>query len=66
MSKKIKRLLLLVALTIIPLQVNAASANVSVSGSSTAVVGNKITLTVKLSSGTSIGSWQMMLDYGEN
>lgn len=63
MSKKIKRLLLLVALTIIPLQVNAASANVSVSGSSTAVVGNKITLTVKLSSGTSIGSWQMMLDY---
>lgn len=63
MNKKIKRLLLLVALIIIPLQVNAASANISVSGSSTAVVGNKITLTVRLSSGTNIGSWQMMLDY---
>ena len=65
--KKIKSILLLISLLLfIPNVVNAASANISVTGSSSAVVGNKITLTVKLSSNTPIGSWQMLLDYNSS
>lgn len=65
--KKIKSILLLISLLLfIPNVVSAASANISVTGSSSAVVGNKITLTVKLSSNTPIGSWQMLLDYNSS
>lgn len=65
--KRIKGFLLLISLLLfIPNMVNASSANISVTGSSSAVVGNKITLTVKLSSGTPIGSWQMLLDYNSS
>ena len=65
--KKIKSILLLISLLLfIPNLVSAASANISVTGSSSAVVGNKITLTVKLSSNTPIGSWQMLLDYNSS
>ena len=65
--KKIKSILLLISLLLfIPNVVNAASANISVTGSSSAVVGNKITLMVKLSSNTPIGSWQMLLDYNSS
>lgn len=65
--KRIKSILLLISLLLfIPNVVNAASANISVTGSSSAVVGNKITLTVKLSSNTPIGSWQMLLDYNSS
>lgn len=65
--KKIKILLLgLVCALLIPIEANAASGSIGVSGSSTAVVGNKITITVTLSSGTSIGSWQMDLNYDKN
>lgn len=65
--KRIKSVLLLISLLLfIPNIVNAASANISVTGSSSAVVGNKITLTVKLSSNTPIGSWQMLLDYNSS
>ena len=62
--KKIKLLLwgFMVAL-MMPCMVNAASGTISVSGSSTAVVGNKVTVTVTLKSGTAIGSWQMDLNY---
>ena len=65
--KKIKSILLLISLLLfIPNVVNAASATISVTGSSSAVVGNKITLMVKLSSNTPIGSWQMLLDYNSS
>lgn len=65
--KRIKSLLIIVGLIVFfPSVVNAASANISVTGSSSAVVGNKITLTVKLSSNTPIGSWQMLLDYNSS
>ena len=62
--KKIKFLLLgfLVAI-LIPNVAYAASGSISVSGSSSAVVGNRVTVTVTLSSSTSIGSWQMDLNY---
>ena len=62
--KKIKFLLLgfLVAI-LIPNVAYAASGSISISGSSSAVVGNRVTVTVTLSSSTSIGSWQMDLNY---
>ncbi len=64
---KLKYLLItLLALIIVPLSVNAASGTVKVTGSSQVVVGNKITLTVTLSSSTSIGSWQMNLSYDDD
>ena len=49
-----------------PSMVSAASGSISVSGSSSAVVGNKVTVTVTLSSSTSIGSWQMALNYDKS
>lgn len=65
--KKIKILLIaMIALLITPLTVNAASGSVKVSGSSTVVEGNRVTVTVTLSSGTPIGSWQMNLNYDKN
>lgn len=65
--KKIKILLVaLVCTLLIPSMVSAASGSISVSGSSSAVVGNKVTVTVTLSSSTSIGSWQMALNYDKS
>ena len=55
------------ALIVVPLSVNAASGTIKVTtGSSQVVVGNRITLTVTLSSSTAIGSWQMDLNYDRN
>ena len=65
--KKLKYLVLtIITLLFIPLSVNAASGTIKVTGSSQVVVGNKITLTVTLSSSTAIGSWQMNLNYDKN
>lgn len=65
--KKLKIFILgLVCALFIPNVVNAASGSISVSGSSSAVVGNRVTLTVTLSSSTSIGSWQMDLNYDKS
>ena len=62
--KKIKVLVsFFLALVVLPVMVNAASGTVSVTGTSTVVVNNKVTVTVNLSSSTAIGSWQMQLDY---
>ena len=65
--KKLKFILLsIVTLIMVPLSVNAASGTIKVTGSSQVVVGNRITLTVTLSSSTSIGSWQMNLNYDKS
>lgn len=66
--KKIKYFIItIISLLIIPLGVNAASGTIKVTSPSTnVVVGNKITLTVTLSSSTKIGSWQMNLNYDKN
>lgn len=65
--KKLKILLIgIICSILIPINVEAASGNISVTGASTAIVGNKVTITVTLSSGTSIGSWQMDLNYDKN
>ncbi len=65
--KKIKALLIaLICAILMPSVVNAASGSISVTGSSSAVVGNRVTITVTLSSSTAIGSWQMSLNYDRN
>lgn len=65
--KKLKLLLMgLFCLCLIPIKANAASGTISVSGASTAIVGNKVTVTVTISSSTLIGSWQMDLNYDKN
>ena len=62
--KKVKVLLVgLLASFILPIMVNAASANISIKTSGQAVVGNTITATVNLSSGTAMGSWQYVISY---
>ena len=55
--KKIKLLIVaLLSLIILPSIVSAATGKITVSGTTTSVVGNKVTVTVTLSSGTKIGS----------
>ena len=48
---------------LITFYVKAANATISISGNSTAVVGNTITVTVTLSSSTSLGSWDFTVGY---
>ena len=52
-------------LAFIPIIVNATSGKISVTSTSTVVVGNKVTVTVTLS-GSDIGSWQMTLNYDKS
>lgn len=49
-----------------PCIVNAASGSINIASSSTVVVGNKVTVTVTISSGTKMGSWQMSLNYDKS
>lgn len=65
--KKIKYFIIGVLLSLVlPTSVLAASGKVNVSSTSTVVVGNKVTVTVTLSSQTLIGSWEMSLNYDKN
>lgn len=64
--KRIKLLGLLLIGLLIPGMVSAASGKISVSASNTVMLGNSVTVTVKLSSGSSIGSWQMDLNYDKS
>jgi hypothetical protein len=67
MKKYWKLLITLIfSLIVLPLSVNAASGSIKVTGTSNAIVGNKVTVTVTISSATSIGSWQMNLNYDKN
>lgn len=62
--KRIKRLLMVLLVGILfPSVVSAASGSINIASSSTVVVGNKVTVTVSISSGTKMGSWQMSLNY---
>lgn len=62
--KKVKIFLIGVICSLLfPSLALAASGSISVTGSSSAIVGNRITITVTLSSGTNIGSWEMYLNY---
>lgn len=65
--KKIKVILIsLFCLLVMPKTVFAASGKINVSGTSTVVVGNNVTVTVTLSSSTLIGSWEMSLNYDKS
>jgi preprotein translocase subunit SecG len=64
--KNIKKLLLGILLLVLPITVNAASASIKVTGASTAIVGNNVSITVTLSSSTAIGSWKIGLNYDKS
>ena len=65
--KKFKIFLLgVICLLLMPNMVSAASGSIRVTGTSSAVVGNRVTVTVTLSSSTGIGSWQMALNYDKS
>jgi len=67
MMKKIKYFITLcLMLIVMPSIVSAASGTIKVTSTSTVVVGNKVTVTVTLSSATNLGSWQMQLNYDKN
>lgn len=65
--KRIKRFLMAMLIGLLfPCIVNAASGSINIASSSTVVVGNKVTVTVTISSGTKMGSWQMSLNYDKS
>lgn len=65
--KKLKVFLLgIICLLLLPSVVSAASGSINVTGTSSAVVGNRVTITVTLSSSTAIGSWEMALNYDKS
>ena len=67
--KKIAKLLLIICISITTIfsnidHINAASASISVSSStSKVVVGNTFTVTIKISSGSSLGAWEFTPSY---
>ena len=65
--KKFKILLFtLISIFLVPLYVNATSGSVTISGTNQVVVGNKITVTVKISSSVPMVSWEAQLGYDSN
>ncbi len=64
--KKVLLFIYSMLLVLAPLNVFASSANISVSASNTVMVGNTVTVTVKLSSSSKIGSWQASLNYDKS
>ena len=64
--KKIIRILLLMMFALMPGVAYAASGSISVSASNTVMLGNTVTVTVKLSSSANIGSWEMDLNYDKS
>jgi hypothetical protein len=64
--KKTIRILLLMMIALIPGVANAASGSISFSASNTVMLGNTVTVTVKLSSSAAIGSWEMDLNYDKS
>ena len=62
--KKLKGLFVALLCTfLVPTVVHAASASISVRTSGQAVVGNTLTTTVNISSGTAMGAWQYVISY---
>ena len=62
--KKVKIFIItLLCLIFFPITANATSGSIRITGTSSAVVGNTVTITVTLSSSTPIGSWDMDLNY---
>lgn len=65
--KRIKKIFMAMLIGLLfPCIVNAASGSINIASSSTVVVGNKVTVTVTISCGTKMGSWQMSLNYDKS
>lgn len=65
--KRIKKFFMAMLIGLLfPCIVNAASGSINIASSSTVVVGNKVKVTVTISSGTKMGSWQMSLNYDKS
>ena len=65
--KRIKYIIIgVISLLLFPLITNAASGNITISGTNQAVVGNNVTVTVTISSNTAIGSWEASLNYDKS
>lgn len=65
--KRMKKIFMAMLIGLLfPCIVNAASGSINIASSSTVVVGNKVTVTVTISSGTKMGSWQMSLNYDKS
>lgn len=65
--KRIKKIFMAMLIGLLfPCIVNAASGSINIASSSTVVVGNKVKVTVTISSGTKMGSWQMSLNYDKS
>jgi hypothetical protein len=60
--KTLKKYLLLLIL-FIPFYASAASSSIAVTSASTGVVGNQLTVTVTISSGQALGSWELDVSY---
>jgi len=63
MKRKIFNLFIMISLLLVPFKVFAASGSINVTGTNSAVVGSTVTVTVKLSSSTGIGSWEYLINY---
>lgn len=65
--KKVNKILLsivaLLGMVIFPIKSNASSGSLNISGTSTAVVGNTVTINVTLSSGQPLGAWEFDVNY---
>ncbi len=64
--KKLFLSLIALVLFVPTMVVNASNASISVSASNTVMVGNNVTVTVTLSSGSLIGSWEADLSYDKS
>lgn len=65
--KRIKKLMLfIIGLLLIPNIVFAASGKMKLTGSNTAIVGNKVTVTLTISSSQKMVSWEAEIDYDKN
>ena len=65
--KKIKLYVcILLSVFLFPLGVKAADGNISITGTSSAVIGNTVSITVTLSSSTPIGSWEIDVSYDDS
>lgn len=64
--KKIYLFIIGVLLAFLPMSVGASNASITVSASDTVMVGNTVTVTVKMSSSSKIGSWQADLTYDKS
>ena len=66
--KTIKKIIfsLVLMILLMPVIVNAATANFSVSAPSQGVVGNQLTVTVTISSSSPLGGWELALNYDKS